>query len=80
MSKLGIGPFSEVDLVFTHKHEIGNAPVHIDGSGGLEMWRAIHASRVTPQVSYRRTVANTLLALTAAPSSCSSRRRLPGLG
>jgi hypothetical protein len=34
MSKLGIGPFSEVDLVFTHKHEIGNAPVQIDGSRG----------------------------------------------
>jgi hypothetical protein len=33
MSKLGIGAFPEVDLVFTHKHEIGNAPVQIDGPG-----------------------------------------------
>jgi hypothetical protein len=65
MSKLGIGPFSEVDLVFTHKHEIGNAPVQIDGSGALEMWRAMHASQVTPQASYRLTGADTLLALTA---------------
>jgi hypothetical protein len=36
------------------------------------MWRAIHASQVTPQASHRLTVANTLLALKTVGVSCHS--------